>query len=79
MLKNRLSDRVDDVFQQAMITGDFDTAEDLLVIMENMHARRQAAAGERRIDGEAVTRAREELTARKAVRLAASRKPPGAD
>ena len=78
MLKNRLSDRVADVFQQAVMTGDLDTAEDLLAIMQNMHERRQAAAGERRIDDEVIVRARQELDARKALRRAAPRKPPPA-
>jgi hypothetical protein len=78
MLKNRLSDRVEDVFQQAMIAGDLDTAEDLLSIMENMHERRRAAAGEHRINDEALERARLELTVRKDARRSAPRTQPGA-
>ena len=78
MLKNRLSDRIADIFQQAVMTGDLDTAEDLLTIMQNMHERRQAAAGERRVDDEAIVRARHDLDTRKALRGATPRKPPPA-
>jgi hypothetical protein len=78
MLKNRLSDRVDDVFQQAMIAGDLDTAEDLLSIMENMHERRRSAAGEARINDEALVRARLELSVRKDARRAAPLAAPDA-
>ena len=71
-LRRRLSDRVMDVFHEACMTSDLDTAEELLAVLEAMHDRRQKAAGERRIGDEDVVRAREDLAARKAARRAAA-------
>ena len=68
VLRRRLSDRVMDVFQEACISGDLDTAEELLVVIEAMSSRRQSSAGERRISDEDVVQASEELEGRKAER-----------
>lgn len=68
VLRRRLSDRVTDVFDRACLSGDFDTAGELLEVLEAMHIRRQAAVGERRIGDEGVVRAREQLAARRAER-----------
>ncbi len=70
-LRRRLSDRVADVFSEACMSGDLETAEELLTVIEAMHERRQQLVGERRIGNEDVVRAREELASRKAEREAA--------
>lgn len=72
-LRRRLSDRVVDVFQEACMTGDLETAEELLQVLEAMQARRQAIVGERRLSNEEVVRAREELASRREDRAAAAR------
>src|SRR5689334_17226020 len=66
VLRRRLSDRVTDVFDEACIGGDLETAEELLEVLEAMHRRRQAAVGERRLSSDELTRAREQLSSRKA-------------
>jgi hypothetical protein len=76
VFRRRLSDRVTEVFDEACISGDLDTAEELLVVLEAMHVRRQAAAGERRIGDEDVVRARDEFATRNAERRAAAAKEP---
>ena len=62
-LRRRLDDRVGDVFHAACVSGDLVTAEKLLDVLEDLHARRrQRHANERRqIDDEPVRRARQEL------------------
>jgi hypothetical protein len=72
VLRRRLSDRVEDVFQEACMSGDLDTAEELLRVLEAMHARRQALVGDRRISSADLVRAREDLARRKADREAAA-------
>lgn len=72
VLRRRLSDRVADVFDEACIGGDLDTAEELLEVLEAMHRRRQAAVGERRLSTDELVRAREQLASRKAEREQAS-------
>jgi hypothetical protein len=71
VFRRRLSDRVMGVFQEACISGDLDTAQELLAVLEAMHVRRQAAAGERRVSTQDLEGARAELSARKARQLAA--------
>jgi hypothetical protein len=68
VLRRRLSDRVFDVFQEACIAGDLDTAETLLALLEQMQRQRQAAFPERRLDTEVLGAARDELATRKAER-----------
>ena len=72
MMRRRLSDRVLDVFNEALIGGDLDTAEELLTVLDAMHARRQAAIGDRRLSYEDVAAARQELLSRRAEREAAA-------
>lgn len=67
-LRRRLSDRVADVFQEACLAGDLETAEQLLAVMQNIQDRRTAAGHDRRSGDEELERAREELATRKAVR-----------
>ena len=65
--RRRLSDRVEDVFRDACVLGDLDTAEALLAVLENMHARRCEKFGQdRRISDEGVVKARADLALRKA-------------
>ncbi len=66
--RRRLSDRVASVFDEACLTGDLDTAEQLLAVLEGMHDRRQAAMGDRRLNIDELLRARDELATRKAAR-----------
>ena len=62
--RRRLSDRVEDLFQDACVAGDLTTADELLSVLERMQARRPAG-GERRIPDGAFARARDELARRK--------------
>lgn len=68
MLRRRLSDRVADVFHEACLGGDLETAEQLLGVMQDMQERRAAAGRDRRAGDEELQRAREELATRKAAR-----------
>jgi hypothetical protein len=70
-LKRRLGDRVEDLFQDACIAGDLDTAEELLTVLENMQNRRDASGQDRRVNDDVFAAAREELARR---RKAAERK-----
>jgi hypothetical protein len=66
-LRRRLSDRVEDAFKEACLSGDLDTAEELLTVLESMHARRCEKFGQdRRIDDGSLVKARAELAQRKA-------------
>jgi hypothetical protein len=69
-LRRRLSDRVLEVFQEACVSGDLATAEELLAVMEAMQQRRQAASGDRRLSQSDLENARGELASRKADRTA---------
>jgi len=65
-LRRRLEDTVEDVFRAALQRGDLASAEDLLGVMENMHARaRVRFHAERRGTALMIERARKELEARK--------------
>jgi hypothetical protein len=67
--RRRLSDRVEDIFNEACMLGDLETAADLLTTFEKMHERRVTQfGGERRIDDVALVKAREELARRKLTR-----------
>ncbi len=70
VLRRRLSDRVTDVFYEACVGGDLETAEELLAVLEAMHERRQAAMSDRRIGNSEIVQAREALNERKAEREA---------
>jgi len=72
--KRRLGDRVEGLFQDACVSGDLDTAEELLTVLENMQRRRDASTRDRRVDDGAFAAAREELARR---RRAAERKRRG--
>ncbi|MDR3535288.1 MAG: hypothetical protein P4L71_02190 [Acetobacteraceae bacterium] len=64
-LRRRLDDAVDQVFRQACLNGDLDTAKELLAVLVSMHDRRQEKFGsERRISDDTVRRAQEELARR---------------
>jgi hypothetical protein len=65
-LRRRLEDTVEDVFRAALQRGDLASAEDLLGVMENMHARaRVRFHAERRGTALMIERARRELETRK--------------
>jgi hypothetical protein len=71
-LRRRLEDAVEDVFRAALQRGDLASAEDLLGVMESMHARaRVRFNSERRGTALMIDRARKELEARKARRRSA--------
>ena len=59
--RRRLSDQVHDVFREACMSGDLDTAAELLTVLEKMHDRRKSLASERRFSDESIVKAREEL------------------
>jgi hypothetical protein len=64
--RRRLDDAVEDVFNQACLTGDLDIAGNLLDVLEKMRARRQANHGrERRLNDDAIVRARREFNRRR--------------
>ena len=68
-LRRRLEDAVEDVFRAALQRGDLASAEDLLGVMENMHARaRVRFQAERKGTVAMLDRARKELDARKSRR-----------
>ncbi|HUN44525.1 MAG TPA: hypothetical protein VMU81_29915 [Acetobacteraceae bacterium] len=68
-MRRRLEDAVEDVFRTALRRGDLASAEDLLGVMENMHARAKVRfQGERRGAAVAIERGRKELEERKARR-----------
>ena len=70
-LRRRLEDTVEDVFRAALQRGDLASAEDLLGVLENMHARaRVRFHAERRGTAQMIERARKELDARKTRRRA---------
>jgi hypothetical protein len=68
LLRRRLSDHVMDVLNEACISGDLETAEELLAVLENMHVRRQTAMGDRRLSDKELVEAREEVISRRAER-----------
>jgi hypothetical protein len=59
--RRRLSDQVQDVFREACMSGDVDTAGELMTVLEKMHDRHKSLAKERRLSDEAIAKAREEL------------------
>ena len=65
-LRRRLSDRVLDVCHEACVSGDLETADELLSVLEQMHARRQTIVGDRRISDDDIVRMREDIASRKA-------------
>jgi hypothetical protein len=65
-LRRRLEDTVEDVFRAALQRGDLASAEDLLGVLENMHARaRVRFRAERLGTALMIERARKELETRK--------------
>ena len=78
ILRRRLDDSVEDVFDRACLHGDLDPAAELLDVLKAMHARRQVRAGpERRTSDQAIRRASEELARRKLAKPPASRRDRG--
>lgn len=74
--RRRLDDAVEDVFSRACLSGDLETAGELLHVMENMHQRRIKAFGsDRRINDEMIVRARRELEWRTQSRANGSKRP----
>jgi hypothetical protein len=68
-MRRRLEDAVEDVFRTALQRGDLAAAEDLLGVMENMHARAKVRyQAERRGAAITIERGRKELESRKARR-----------
>jgi hypothetical protein len=65
-LRRRLEDAVEDVFRAAMQRGDLAAAEELLGVIENMHARAKVRFNaERGGTTQMIERSRRELEARK--------------
>ena len=59
--RRRLLDQVQDVFREACMSGDLDTAAELMTVLEKMHDRHKSIASERRFSDESIVKAREEL------------------
>jgi hypothetical protein len=60
--QRRLDDDIEAVFNRACISNDVDAAADLLALMEKWHERRKTSyGGERRINDDALRRARRAL------------------
>lgn len=57
MVRRRLSDQVIDLFNEALLGGDLDTAEELLTVVDAMHVRRQTTIRDRRLSYEDVAAA----------------------
>lgn len=61
-LKRRLSDKIEDVLDEACVTGDLQTAEELLAVLELIHARTPRLIGrDRRENADRLTRFRGEV------------------
>jgi hypothetical protein len=70
ILRRRLDDDVEELFDRACAQNELEKAADLLVLLENFHARRSVAYGrERRLSNAAVERARAKLKRLTAGRL----------
>ena len=62
ILRRRLEDDVEDVFDKACAARDVERASDLLTVLEKMQARRAASYGrERRMNSGTLVRARQRL------------------
>jgi hypothetical protein len=71
-LRRRLSDRVLDICHEACMSSDLETADELLAVLERMHARRQTVVGDRRISDDDIVRMRDDIASRKAEHAAAT-------
>ncbi len=60
-LRRRLSDKIEVLFQEACLSGDLETAESLLAILERMSTRPTSGSDNRRIPVETLGRLRAEL------------------
>ncbi len=68
VLRRRLSDRIEAVFQAARLAGDLETAAELLAVLVNVRERgRQTLRGERRVSEDPVTKARDELASSRTI------------
>jgi hypothetical protein len=66
-MRRRISDRIEDLFYQACLSGDLDTAEDLYALLLKLHERRVKAYGsEHRINDHALIKIEQELGRRRA-------------
>jgi hypothetical protein len=75
-LRRRLSDRIEAVFQAACMTGELDTAADLLTVLANVRERgRRAFGDERRISDDPVAKAQAALAARRSGNFGVSPEP----
>src|SRR5689334_2980237 len=62
VLRRRLADRVEALYQASYASGDLETADEVLVVLANMREReRRKFGGERRVSSDPVAKAREEL------------------
>jgi hypothetical protein len=74
VLRRRLADRVEALFQTSCASGDLETADEVLVVLANMQEReRRKFGGERRVSSDPVAKAREELGSSRATYRRSSR------
>ncbi len=72
-LRRRLSDQVEDVLEEACVIGDLQTAQELLQVLEYMHARSPRASGhDRRVQVGRLASLRTEVVRQQQLRAARS-------
>ena len=72
-LKRRLSDQVEDVLEEACVIGDLQTAQELLQVLEYMHARQPRSIGhDRRVQVDRLASLRTEVVRQQQLRAARS-------
>ena len=72
-LKRRLSDKIEDVLEEACVIGDLQTAEELLQVLEYMHVRQpRRMASDRRAQADRLASLRTEVGRQQQLRAARS-------
>ena len=70
-LKRRLSDKIEDVLEEACVLGDLQTAEELLQVLELLYARQPRTTGpDRRRQADRLASLRNEVTRQRHLRTA---------
>ncbi len=77
-LKRRLTDKIEDVLEEACVIGDLQTAEELLQVLEYMHARQPVRSGpDRRAQVDRLASLRAEVARQQQLRAARSARSAG--
>lgn len=76
-LKRRLSDKIEDVLEEACVIGDLQTAEELLQVLEFIHARQpRSSTPDRRKQVTRLLHLRNEVERQRHLRAARSARSP---